>query len=341
MKGKIIGIFVCMLLIATAVLPAIGIENNDYADLKPFFNGADTISFDDNVPIWEVGDKWTYEVENFGFDYEGDTSMHIHTETGDLTLEVVDVREDSYKLEFKTKLDGDIDIELGVFPIEIKGKLGKLLATTIDGEVSIRKSDLAIEEINIKTSGILKTKISVPSIPFSILNVPIPAKISLDVNFDNPLTIFNFPLSVEKIWGFPSINVSIDGEIISIWLNIVNFVNKIAEFLRMGFIPSRLAKLLPAIDIGEALEEYAGGNIFEINSSFWYDLPLFGVASKEDITVEAGTYSAYNITIPGGLGSFYYAPETGNIIKISLSKEQSLFPVFPELNMELKETNYV
>ena len=158
MNNKIIGISIVTLLIATTVLPAIGIENSDYTDLKPFFNGADTISFDDNVPIWEVGDKWIYEVEHFGFDYEGDTSMHIHVETGDLTLEVVDVSDDSYKLEFKTKLDGDIDIELGVFPIEIKGKLGKLLATTIDGEVSIRKSDLAIEGINIKINNRFKIK---------------------------------------------------------------------------------------------------------------------------------------------------------------------------------------
>jgi len=341
MKKKIIGIMIVTLLIVTAVLPAIGIENSSYVDIKTFFNGTDTISIDDNVPVWEVGDKWIYEVKHFGFDFEGQTSMNIHLEADDLTLEVVDVNEDSYRLEFKTQLAGDIGIELSFIPIVIEGKLGRILATKIDGEVSIRKSDLAIEEISIKASGILKAKISLQSIPFPILNAPLPFETSLNTNFDNPITIFDFPLSVEKMWSWPSMNVSVDGEIKSIWLNIVYFVNKIAEFLNMGFIPSRLAKLLPVIDIGDTLEEYVGGNLFEINSSFWYDLPLFGVASKEDINVKAGTYSAYNITIPGGLGSYYYSPETGNIIKIALSKKQSLFPVFPELNMELKETNYI
>jgi len=35
------------------------------------------------------------------------------------------------------------------------------------------------------------------------------------------------------------------------------------------------------------------------------------------VTVEAGTFDAYNISVMKGLGHIYYAPEVGNIIKIS------------------------
>ena len=57
-----------------------------------------------------------------------------------------------------------------------------------------------------------------------------------------------------------------------------------------------------------------------------YNLNSFGIYvyamgnaecfNKEDVTVSAGTYNAYAITVTRGL-KYYYAPEVGNIIKFS------------------------
>ena len=60
-------------------------------------------------------------------------------------------------------------------------------------------------------------------------------------------------------------------------------------------------------------------------------MPVFAIASFENITVEAGTYQAYNIIFPFEMGYIYYAPEAGSMVKLVLN---------PITKMELIETSY-
>ena len=64
MKSKIIGIVVCMLLIAATLVSATTIEKKE---IKPS-------SYEVEVPIWEVGDTWVYNEEYAEFAYRSDGS---------------------------------------------------------------------------------------------------------------------------------------------------------------------------------------------------------------------------------------------------------------------------
>ena len=89
-----------------------------------------------------------------------------------------------------------------------------------------------------------------------------------------------------------------------------------------SFLPDEIADLLPVIDIRTLLETYYGSNIFPIPGM----ADAFNCVVKETINVPAGSYEAYHIII-GEYGSIYFAPEVGNIIKISL----------PDYNIKLKK----
>jgi hypothetical protein len=65
----------------------------------------------------------------------------------------------------------------------------------------------------------------------------------------------------------------------------------------------------------------------------------FFCLNTENITVPAGTYEAYNITLVGGLAQCFYAPTAGNVVKIAGNLEE-IIPYLKGINMELLSTNY-
>ena len=177
-----------------------------------------------------------------------------------------------------------------------------------------------------------------PFIPIPLPTIRIPFDITLDINFDNPYPILDFPLHTYKVWGLPSTNVSVDGEISSIWLRIINFINNVLRIFGIDLIPPEYAKFLPVIDIGDVLEEFRGGSVFELSAVY----PVFACFNTEDVMVEAGIFNAYNITIGEENVRFYYAPEAGNIIKMSVDGNFIAsylgFPVVvSDINMSLIE----
>jgi len=134
------------------------------------------------------------------------------------------------------------------------------------------------------------------------INIDIELRMYFDPSY-NPLS---FPISVGKEWSINESNVS--GECL------------IA-------LPG-IAKLIPGMED----EIY-----FPIDG-----IPIGGnnalCTGKENITVEAGLYNAYNITLDDS-GSFYYSPVVGNIIKI-VPGDSHLFDFDFEFNYELKSTTY-
>jgi len=53
MRKKIVGIFVCTLLIATMAIPISALKNEEKRENNTISIGAD-------IPTWQVGDSWTY-----------------------------------------------------------------------------------------------------------------------------------------------------------------------------------------------------------------------------------------------------------------------------------------
>ena len=348
MKRKMITIFVAVLFITT-VFPVMTSVNIDKMKTSNVTFATESISFHDDVPVWEVGDTWKYKVDDIDIEYEdGDVAVDMHLEIGELILQVTDDTDDSYKLEFNAKVDGEFTSYIDFLQTEFSGELAKLRSSKIEGDVSVRKSDLGIEKIDSQVIGVFKVKITenplTPLIRFLTLRIPV--DIALNTNFDNPYAILDFPLEIDKTWGLPYTNISIDGEVRSVWLNIINFMNRIAKLFGYGFIPAEFEELLPVIDVSKALELIGYPDIFFVNEI----PPIFSCHSMEEISLPYGTVNAYNINISViDVVNIYYAPEVGNIVKISVDGSvisdllYTLVGVpinISDINLELLETNY-
>ena len=100
MKKKIIGIFVGAMLFATTFAIA---KNVETMDLNQGPYGEIPTSFDDDVPIWEVGYKWIYNIEfSYIVDEEDYMHMSLQISLNNFDINVVDCTGDSYRTEFSS-----------------------------------------------------------------------------------------------------------------------------------------------------------------------------------------------------------------------------------------------
>lgn len=183
MNRRIIGVLTCMLLMVNSLAIV------SCADFKQVPTEANTNSFDDevNVPTWNIGDSWTYDVEHsVGFDQY----VFFDWILEDLEFTVTDDAGDSYRVEFA----GDVVGEIGHFPFAIP-----LEDATIQGHEIIGKSDLGISQLIAHAQGTRK-----------IGPVEIPIDIDITVTSDPAFTVLSFPLFVGKSWTRPSSSVSIE-----------------------------------------------------------------------------------------------------------------------------------
>ena len=335
MKIKLIGILICIMLTTTFITVATNTNNIQLS--KPKNNEIMISSFDDDVPVWNKGDKWAYKIHDINLDVDENKTIHVHLEIGELTFEVNEVNSD-YDVQFDAGLEGDyriiIEEENGTIDVQ-----GKLVGTQIAGNMLFTKDNLGIKKIDYKISGILTFKPNeLPedwNIPNILIIFPIPAQITTTLDFGNPYTFLDFPMNDSKFWGLPETNFTVNGQIQSIWLTILNIINDIASAFNYELLPEELAALLPVIDIKEALETRGIGNIFNIS-----EVPaLFACFQKNDVNVTAGVFEAYNISVAPinltqALGRIYYSPEVKNIIKIS-GELIDLLPFITNLEMEL------
>jgi len=91
MNSKIVGILVGMLLIATAIVSATSVKEENIG----------TTSYEVDVPVWEVGDSWTYNEHYNEFAYKSDGSLALawyHNCTS--TYTVTDDTGDTYTVAF-------------------------------------------------------------------------------------------------------------------------------------------------------------------------------------------------------------------------------------------------
>ena len=342
MNNKIIAIFIFIIIIG-AVFPVVGILNDEKPSLLKKINSNNLI-FSDEVPNWEIGDQWVFKIEDININYEDEyKTLNFNIEVNDLTMKVVEVTHDSYRLEYNSKIGGNFEFHHQGYSLKINGEYGRLLSPTIKGDITLRKSDLGIKELNYQFFGIMKIKIiENPFISFPIPAIRVPARIYLNMDFDVPYTLIDFPISINKTWILPETTITIDGEITSIFLKLMNFINKIAGLFNVDLIPSEFAEFLPNIDIGDVLNGIGNGNSFLLPEN-----PNIGCYSIEDISIDAGTYNVYNITVPGiseSIGNFYYSTEAGFIIKALIRLDELLPPGQPItisiFDLELLSTNY-
>jgi hypothetical protein len=263
--------------------------------LSPSTNQTPTTSFADDVPEWTVGDSWTYKVNSLNINY--DESGQVVKLNGTIDDFTWTVTDTSDSLYYTVSYTGKLT---AVYDFTFTSSSGTIHATgTFNSKFVRLKGTILFTKDNLQIHQItaeIKGLTAAVIAPLKI-RLPIPFQFIMQSTHSDDFPLFDFPLSTPKIWG------------------------------------------LPAMDI--TLHCYAGGIFgligfpitFGISYS-WNPLAFFCL-TKGDVTVPAGTYSAYTITtIIGSFFEYYYAPAVGNLIKIDVALPNGA------VSAELKSTTY-
>ena len=287
MKYKIIAILISVLFLINLAAVATPISNTS--------RKIETTNFDDPVPIWEVGDTWTYTFNSFIVNYSYyDLKILINGRIDDFKWSVVDTSGTDYIIEFTGEITADsyeFFLPYSSTTLHVSGKV-KPSMTSLSGSLVFTKSDLEMKDLSAQLKGIVFAKIN--QIPISI---PIPFKITMDASLSTIFPIFDFPLYDDKFWAMNA-------------LDITSNINVGGMF---GLITYPVT----------------------LTTSYSWIPFAFHCKPKVDVTVEAGTYSAYNIESTFfDVFDYYYAPLAGNLVKIDA------FMPNGEAHGELKSTNF-
>jgi hypothetical protein len=286
MKKIAVTIIFSILLIASTISANAVFEKNE----------TESVSFLDGVATWNVGDSWTYDVDDFTAHYEqGGQMIHFEGTIDDFVLTVADVGQNTYTVDFTGKLDCGYAIYLSASNGLIVYLIGNMKPTTtrMQGSIVFTKSNLQIRDI----SGIIRgiTMAQIDPLPFAI-PVPFKAEVNGDLSTDFPL--FNFPLSSNKFWEMPSMSIQMKMNVGGIF----------------GFIQ------IPVT----------------FTTQYGWTPLAFHCRNKQSITVQAGTFEAWEIQSTFfDLFRYYYAPSVGNVVKIDASLSNG------EVSAELISTNVV
>jgi len=308
MKTKIIVTLLCAMLLMTGVVFAVPSKNTMIASSET--QPVSPVS--DPVPIWQMGDSWTYKVDNISINFQQNNQTIYLTLTIDkLPLTVTSVSGDAYTLSFSTKGSGHgiIDVETDQGPVNLEITF---TGATVNGIVMIEKTGLGIQSMSATLHGFFHlTVIEFPQkLPFTHLPIPVTMNMS-------------------------ATNFTVNGDVHSLWLNVIHFVNMFLGLFGQDFLPPEIESLLPVVNIKDALTTFGLPNVFSVP-----EVPeLFVCGDKTAVAVPAGTFDAYDIAVAGGIGSIYYAPTAGNVIKIS-GNFHDIIPYIQDLNMELTSTTY-
>ena len=168
------------------------------------WNNSSSMILDDDVPVWEIGDSWTYKVKNFTVDFS-DTifRIYMHGTIDDFEWTVSSTGGPDYTLDFTGKITADYTIyyNTGTNEIYLTGTFKPLL-TRLDGTLVFTKSSLELKDIDAQIRGI--TMAVIDPFPFAL---PIPYKLVVSGNLDAVFPIIDFPIYNGKTWNSPSINI--------------------------------------------------------------------------------------------------------------------------------------
>jgi hypothetical protein len=239
----------------------------------------ETVKLDDNVPVWELGDSWIYNINRFQTNfYASGAFIGIDSYVDELNFEVIGYSETSYISGISGIIKGTFQYETGE-GIVLKGNL---LFTKLSGNIYFRKNDLAIE----KTQIIIKGIVLITEHLFQI-KIPIPLPLTITVNINQTISrpIIDFPLYDGK-QGF------INETVISANIKFESVVLQILSFF---------------------FEDIPYGIYYKET----FNIPMLNYSTKtENISIGSETYNAYNISFAWDLfGSIYYAPSVRNIVK--------------------------
>jgi len=218
MRKKIVGIFVCMLLINTLAIPISAITK-EY-EHNPISTGAD-------VPVWKVGDSWTYNMELYIAASQNVTDDMVADVSGELIYEVVEDSGDTYKLTGKmSPFKGIVDL-----PGNIDMKVTRL--SSYVSNLEIQKTNLAIINHYYSMKGIVRLTLG-----------PIPLPIPIQIHhyrmseFNPAFNITPFPLKDGDSGTFADSEVTEESETSMFW-GLIPYIQKEIDHL-IGMLSLKL-----------------------------------------------------------------------------------------------------
>jgi hypothetical protein len=259
MRKKIVGIVILML-VTTTVVSATNTMNQNKKN-QPITTSVD-------VPVYEVGDSWTYRASTQTYTYDENGSLYSTCRMNyTMIITVATVSASNYTIELTSK-----DMSGKFFYGPYKFIFTKFLKST--QKQYLNKTDLGIMALKgdfIKGPILwLITK----------LNIPIPAQLTgHNDNRNTPSEKFiPFPLVAGTSGSFPNVH-SVYSQKCTLYWGLKTVYNISGE----GF---------------------SGIRTYEVK--------------MENITVPAGTYNAYNVTVKADTQHYwrsYYVPEVGSYAK--------------------------
>lgn len=230
MKTKLIGSLICLMLLTTLFAATqAGKTNQGAISTRTQVASAPMI----DVPVWELGDSWTYQIDDISLNYStGTQSVLIHGSLSTLPLEVTSTAGDFYTLSFETTMDGVgyINADPGDGPVNISVTISDL---AIQGAIQVQKSNLGIKDIALSFDNqkITFNIIEQPYIPLPTWLHLISAKFTSDIeiNCNYSLALLSFPFGTGVFWDLIGTDFSINGQIQSKLFNLLYFINNIVK----------------------------------------------------------------------------------------------------------------
>jgi len=256
-----------MIIIPNFVVSAEQIDNTNASDNN------------DDVPIWNNGDSWTYTVNDFwvNFSYQG-KGIQMTGRIDDFTWTVTDTSGSTYVVDVTGQITAtyELSVLLGSMVLNVGGTITPQLIK-LKGTIIFGKSNLEIIDFNAVITGI--TSIMIHPIP---IKIPIPIRISADAELSTSFPLFDFPLHALKFWSMPEMDIIAN----------INF-GGIFGILK---IPIPISAHYPWIP-------FAFSCLYKEN--------IHVVAGDYDAWKIK--------SLIGGFFEYYYAPTVGNLIKIDIN----------------------
>ena len=192
-KIVIVGLIIIMLAVPNLIVSAENIERVN-----------SPITPNDDVPIWNVGNSWTFQISEFTADYTYEAlSIMMSGQINDFKWTVSDTSGSNYIVDVEGTVSATFD---GVFPlgdnvINVNGEI-KPNRNKISGTLILTKANLEIVDFDVVITGIANTQIH--PLPFKL---PLPIKITADATLSTAFPLFNFPLHVLKFWNLPDLDL--------------------------------------------------------------------------------------------------------------------------------------
>lgn len=254
-----------------------------------------TANLDDPVPTWTVGDTWTYTFNSIIVDYSYN-DLKVY-----MTGRIDDFKwtvTDTSGEDYIVKLSGKITVNSYDIYLPFASTVLHITGS-IKPQLTSLSGNIVFtkSDLELKDLSASLTCITAAKISPLFFPIPIPIKLTLDSELSTLFPLFDFPLFSHKFWSLPSVVIT------------------------------------SKINIGGLF------GIFKypitIQTSYSWTPFAFHCKPKVDVTVEAGTYNAYDIESTFfGMFEYFYAPSAGNIVKIDAILTRG------QIHGELKSTNF-